>query len=294
VGPCAERPVIFVHGQGGSSDDAIEILTALEQPGERWDTDLWVGTSDHAAWPARSIPRRAWLFAFDYYVRSGSDPRGSYTAGPGRIGSDASFVCASPAGRGRLTPDAEAYDAEVTHDYASDLAAMVEDVLRATGASKVDIVAHSMGGLVTRSYLAFLGGGARVENVVLVASPHLGVPFATAGSLFIGEPWMTAHELTELDQGSFAAKAKFARCGAGPATSSWPKQLLAAETEGSIRPSLHCINGERDLLVGRDSARHPRCVDHVEVPGADHSGVLRARETADRVRLLLGGHVTAR
>src|SRR5690606_28470836 len=104
----------------------------------------------------------------------------------------------SPEGRSRLTPDSAAYDEGVTHDYATDLAEMIDDVLRVTGASKVDVVAHSMGGLVTRSYLAFLGGNEKVERVMLLASPHLGVPLAAAGGPFVGESWMGAHELTEL------------------------------------------------------------------------------------------------
>jgi|HubBroStandDraft_4_1064222.scaffolds.fasta_scaffold71223_1 pimeloyl-ACP methyl ester carboxylesterase len=40
--------------------------------------------------------------------------------------------------------------------------------------SKVDIVAHSMGGIVTRIYLQTLGGDKRVENVILLGTPQLG------------------------------------------------------------------------------------------------------------------------
>ena len=48
------------------------------------------------------------------------------------------------------------------------------------GGKRIAIVAHSMGGLVTRYALERIGmpGGARVELVALVASPHLGAPVA--------------------------------------------------------------------------------------------------------------------
>jgi pimeloyl-ACP methyl ester carboxylesterase len=54
------------------------------------------------------------------------------------------------------------------------LARFVDDVCRETGASRVDLVAHSLGGLVALEF-AHRAGGARVRRVVTVASPHGGV-----------------------------------------------------------------------------------------------------------------------
>ena len=48
---------------------------------------------------------------------------------------------------------------------------------RGTLAGRVDLVGHSMGGLVSRRYLAD-GGWARVRKLVTVATPHEGSPFA--------------------------------------------------------------------------------------------------------------------
>jgi pimeloyl-ACP methyl ester carboxylesterase len=40
--------------------------------------------------------------------------------------------------------------------------------------SKVDIVAHSMGGLIARIYIQTLGGRDRVKNLIMLGTPHLG------------------------------------------------------------------------------------------------------------------------
>lgn len=61
-----------------------------------------------------------------------------------------------------------------THNWAATLAAKVDEVLRASGCPKVDIVAHSRGGLAARDYIRFLGGGERVAHLVTLGTPHHG------------------------------------------------------------------------------------------------------------------------
>jgi len=58
-------------------------------------------------------------------------------------------------------------------DHALELAAAVEEMIVTTGATQVDIVAHSMGGLATRWYLRG-SSPAPVRRVVFIASPHRG------------------------------------------------------------------------------------------------------------------------
>ena len=54
----------------------------------------------------------------------------------------------------------------------------IDDVLAQTGASKVDVVTHSMGGLSSRYYLKFLGGTAHVEAWVSLGGPNHGTTAA--------------------------------------------------------------------------------------------------------------------
>lgn len=66
------------------------------------------------------------------------------------------------------------------------LAADVDAVLRRTGAAKVNIVAHSMGGLDARALVAGLGYGDRVASVTTIGSPHRGSKIADV-ALGVGE-----------------------------------------------------------------------------------------------------------
>ncbi|MEV6278974.1 alpha/beta fold hydrolase [Nocardia sp. NPDC051832] len=54
---------------------------------------------------------------------------------------------------------------------APELAATVDRVLAATGAQKIDVVAHSQGGVLARYYVNELGAAAKVDRMVLLSSP---------------------------------------------------------------------------------------------------------------------------
>ena len=54
------------------------------------------------------------------------------------------------------------------------LGAKVDEILAATGASKVDIITHSMGALSARYYIRNLGGGSKVDEFVSLGGPNHG------------------------------------------------------------------------------------------------------------------------
>jgi triacylglycerol esterase/lipase EstA (alpha/beta hydrolase family) len=64
---------------------------------------------------------------------------------------------------------------------AEQLGAFVDEVLLRSGAERVDIVAHSMGGVVARYYLERLGGARRLGRLITLGSPHRGTLMARYG-----------------------------------------------------------------------------------------------------------------
>jgi len=62
-------------------------------------------------------------------------------------------------------------------DDRHNLADKIDEVREATGADQVDIVAHSMGGLVVKKYLQAFGTSS-VDKFIDIATPHLGAPKA--------------------------------------------------------------------------------------------------------------------
>src|SRR3954465_15164219 len=57
---------------------------------------------------------------------------------------------------------------------ASQISTKVNAILAATGATKVDIISHSMGGLSSRYYVRNLGGAAKVDDWVSLGGPNHG------------------------------------------------------------------------------------------------------------------------
>lgn len=59
-------------------------------------------------------------------------------------------------------------------EHAREIAEAVRSMRLRTGAERVDVVAHSMGGLAVRHYLHFEGGAEEVRRVVFLGTPHRG------------------------------------------------------------------------------------------------------------------------
>jgi pimeloyl-ACP methyl ester carboxylesterase len=81
------------------------------------------------------------------------------------------------------------------HGNAARLSRFIARVVRETGAQRVDLVAHSLGGLVAMEYL-HVAGSAHVRRIVTIASPHAGVPWqgpilgAAGDSMRAGSPFL--------------------------------------------------------------------------------------------------------
>jgi len=60
---------------------------------------------------------------------------------------------------------------------ARSLGEFIDEIRAETGASKVDLVCHSMGGLVAAHYLAHEGGADKVRRWATIATPHKGIAY---------------------------------------------------------------------------------------------------------------------
>jgi pimeloyl-ACP methyl ester carboxylesterase len=120
-----------------------------------------------------------WKNALRYYQSAGGRKRGSMTT----IGY---YAGDSPADCDAIVGDGAASNARPIQDVARDLALYIDATYTSQG-KPVDIVAHSMGGLITR--VALLGSAQgwegfpsklNVEDVVTLSTPHQGVSNPTA------------------------------------------------------------------------------------------------------------------
>ncbi len=68
---------------------------------------------------------------------------------------------------------------------AQGLATFVDNVRARTGASQVDIVNHSMGGLVSLWYLKQLGGAAKTRHLASIAGANHGTTYAGACLIYV-------------------------------------------------------------------------------------------------------------
>lgn len=80
----------------------------------------------------------------------------------------------------------------------------IEAIKLQTNSSKVDIIAHSMGGLLVKNYLNSYGKGS-VDKLIFVGTPHLGAP--KAGKVLLegdrfGIPWLNDEIMKFLSQNS--------------------------------------------------------------------------------------------
>ena len=103
---------------------------------------------------------------------------------------------------------------------AQQLATEVQSVLAQTGASKVDLVAHSMGPMSSRYYLKNLGGTAYVDDFVSVAGTNHGTSLAgwcawlykSCAEMNTGSSFLTALNSGDETPGSVSYAAYWSNC----------------------------------------------------------------------------------
>jgi hypothetical protein len=187
-------PVVFVHG---ITSDPVEnwgaLLPRLAR-GRQVFAEMYPAESDSL--PTGSV-RRDSIFAVGYYRESASAPNYYADRYPqlSSIGG-----CPVP----RSDPMAGRY----TTSYAAQLDRAVENICRATGSERVDLVCYSMGGIVGRAYTRWLslkapGGGSRVRRLLTVGTMNHGLNSLEATTLVAARggagPHLAQGEAAELN-----------------------------------------------------------------------------------------------
>jgi triacylglycerol esterase/lipase EstA (alpha/beta hydrolase family) len=136
---------------------------------------------------------------------------------------------------------------------AKQLGWFVDEVRRATGATQVDVIGHSMGGVVGRYYVSLAGGDGIVSNLVTLGSPHSGTDVSLFGIGHITRELMLGSSLvTRLSMAPPPAKTRVTVVWSrGDAMVPSARQLALSGAEIIVYPDL----GHVALLGSRRVAR---------------------------------------
>lgn len=66
-------------------------------------------------------------------------------------------------------------------DLAHQLSEKIEEILVLTKADKIDIISHSMGGIVSRYYIEQMNGAKNINKLITIGTPHKGTKTAVFG-----------------------------------------------------------------------------------------------------------------
>jgi pimeloyl-ACP methyl ester carboxylesterase len=138
--------------------------------------------------------------------------------------------------------------------FAEQAARKIDEILAATGAKKVIVVAHSMGGLVMRAYLR-KHGGATIARLVTIATPHEGSMHAWLG---------TGVSLSQMRPGN-----------------DWLAEL--GVPGGDDAPPIVSLWSWHDSMVAPQTSARVSFGDNVELAGVGHTALLRDRRVYEAV-----------
>jgi triacylglycerol lipase len=150
------------------------------------------------------------------------------------------------------------------------------DLIRALPEPRVNIVAHSMGGLDARYAISRLGLAPRVASLITIGTPHSGTPLADAGNALFGHITRLLRKIVDLTAFGDLTSAGMARFNAevpdmpGVAYCSvvaksprlrtnpllWPSHLYLAETSGPNDGVVPTVSQARGEVVREIEADH--------------------------------------
>jgi triacylglycerol esterase/lipase EstA (alpha/beta hydrolase family) len=140
--------------------------------------------------------------------------------------------------------------------FAEQLGAKIESVCAATGAARVLLVCHSMGGLVARTYLR-QRGPARIERIITIGTPHHGSVFARG---------LIGRCLAQMRPGN-----------------AWLAELNRDEAKPSAVP-ITSIWSRHDSLVAPQASAELACAENIAVVGVGHNALLNDPRVMELVK----------
>ncbi|HEY7048043.1 MAG TPA: alpha/beta hydrolase [Jatrophihabitantaceae bacterium] len=114
-----------------------------------------------------------------------------------------------------------------------------------TGATSVDVVGYSAGGVVARLWVRSYGGADRARRVITLGSPHHGTEIAALGSLFPGDVCPTACQQLAPDSQLLANLNSGDETPAGPAFVS----IWSTDDQVVVPPDSARLAGALDVTV---------------------------------------------
>jgi pimeloyl-ACP methyl ester carboxylesterase len=157
--------------------------------------------------------------------------------------------------------------------YAPLVERAVEALRTATGADKVIIVAHSMGGLVARAWMRACGSG-RVARVITLGTPHHGTCLAAFG---LG---LNAAQMRRVAQGR-AARDEPPECA-------WLR-ALAANEDAAARALVTSIFSHHDNIIAPQTSSELPGARNLAFGGVGHVALGRNPRVLDAVMAEIAG-----
>jgi triacylglycerol lipase len=147
----------------------------------------------------------------------------------------------------------------------------IERILAQTPSQKIDIIGHSMGGLIGLYYVKKLGGHARVRKLIMLGTPVRGTWLALAGVMTLGL-WSTSswqllprsHFLDELAQGPIPPGVEVTTIAAAR---DWVVPLPTTRLQGANATTVPL--GHSSLVVSEEVYR--RVINTLRPPHEAHS-----------------------
>ncbi len=150
--------------------------------------------------------------------------------------------------------------------FAERLSEAVDRALEHAGGNKVDLIGHSMGGLVVRYYMEKLGGAARVNVAVQLGAPNAGTKMAVFGKFLPAIGIFPPAEQFTIDS-----------------------ELIAGfQCSGGTPPNMIALWSDFDsVILPPENARLPEPAANRMIPGMGHIAFIYSRRVFDEIMRVL-------